>query len=37
MSTEENMDGVKNMTREEVIAAIQGCTEKLGRVPTRVG
>ncbi len=24
------------MTREEVIAAIQGCTEKLGRVPNRV-
>jgi hypothetical protein len=36
MSTEEKMDGEKNMTREEVIAAIQGCTEKLGRVPTRV-
>lgn len=30
------MDGEKNMTREEVIAAIQGCTENLGRVPTRV-
>ena len=36
MSTEEKMDGGKNMTREEVIAAIQACTEKLGRVPTRV-
>ena len=26
----------KNLTREEVIAAIQACTEKLGRVPNRV-
>jgi Homing endonuclease associated repeat len=36
MEGEENMFGGKNMTREEVIAAIQDCTEKLGRVPNRI-
>jgi hypothetical protein len=36
MDGEENMFGGKNMTREEVIAAIQDCTEKLGRVPNRM-
>ena len=36
MDGEENMFGGKNMTREEVMAAIQACTEKLGRVPNRV-
>ena len=36
MSGEENIFGGKNMTREEVIAAIRACTEKLGRVPNRV-
>jgi hypothetical protein len=36
ISGEEAMDGKENMTREEVIAAIRACTEKLGRVPTRV-
>jgi hypothetical protein len=36
MTGEETMNEKEGLTREEVIAAIRACTEKLGRVPTRV-